>query len=63
MLSSCVVQIIQTIVFVYECVRVEDSDGVGDPRDTEQLSLNRECSTSKLMLGLWASAILLGTSG
>lgn len=46
---------------IYE--RVEDAEGVGEPRDTEQLSLNRECSTSKLMQGLWASAILLGPSG
>ncbi|XP_030624703.1 B box and SPRY domain-containing protein [Chanos chanos] len=42
--------------------RTEEAEGVGDPKDTEQLSLNRECSNSKLILGLWASAILLGPS-
>ncbi|XP_051951889.1 B box and SPRY domain-containing protein-like [Xyrauchen texanus] len=42
--------------------RIEDADGIGEPRDTEQLSLNRTCSDSKLMNGLWASAILLGQS-
>ncbi|XP_067263749.1 B box and SPRY domain-containing protein [Chanodichthys erythropterus] len=40
--------------------RIEDAEGVGEPRDTEQLSLNRGCSDSKLMVGLWASALLLG---
>ncbi|XP_051981338.1 LOW QUALITY PROTEIN: B box and SPRY domain-containing protein-like [Xyrauchen texanus] len=42
--------------------RIEDAEGVSEPRDTEQLSLNRTCSDSKLMVGLWASAILLGPS-
>ncbi|XP_067296092.1 B box and SPRY domain-containing protein [Pseudorasbora parva] len=42
--------------------RIEDAEGVGEPRDTEQLSLNRGCSDSKLMVGLWASALLLGPS-
>uniref|UniRef100_A0A8C1WW51 B-box and SPRY domain containing n=1 Tax=Cyprinus carpio TaxID=7962 RepID=A0A8C1WW51_CYPCA len=42
--------------------RVEDAEGVGEPRDTEQLTLNRSCSDSKLMVGLWASALLLGPS-
>ncbi|XP_065140657.2 B box and SPRY domain-containing protein isoform X1 [Paramisgurnus dabryanus] len=42
--------------------RVEDAEGVGEPRDTEQLRMNSECSISKLLVGLWASAILLGPS-
>ncbi|KAJ7988595.1 hypothetical protein DPEC_G00325180 [Dallia pectoralis] len=40
--------------------RIEEADGVGEPRDTDQLKLNASCSNSKLMRGLWASAILLG---
>uniref|UniRef100_A0A3B1JP27 B-box and SPRY domain containing n=1 Tax=Astyanax mexicanus TaxID=7994 RepID=A0A3B1JP27_ASTMX len=43
--------------------RIEEAEGVGEPKDTEQLNLNRDCSDSKLMLGLWASALLLGPSG
>lgn len=48
---------------VHDCARIEDAEGVGEPRDTEQLSLNRGCSDSKLMVGLWASALLLGPPG
>lgn len=48
---------------VYDFARIEDAEGVGEPRDTEQLSLNRGCSDSKLMVGLGASALLLGPSG
>lgn len=40
--------------------RVEESEGVGEPCDTEQLSLNPSCSDSKLLRGLWAAAVLLG---
>uniref|UniRef100_A0A8C7YV01 B-box and SPRY domain containing n=1 Tax=Oryzias sinensis TaxID=183150 RepID=A0A8C7YV01_9TELE len=40
--------------------RVEKAEGVGEPRDTEQLSLNTACSDSKLLRGLWATALLLG---
>ncbi|KAM9436986.1 B box and SPRY domain-containing protein-like isoform 2-T2 [Salvelinus alpinus] len=40
--------------------RVEDAEGVGEPCDTDWLNLNAGCSDSKLMRGLWASAILLG---
>ncbi|XP_070991388.1 B box and SPRY domain-containing protein-like isoform X2 [Oncorhynchus clarkii lewisi] len=40
--------------------RVEDAEGVGEPCDTDRLNLNAGCSDSKLMRGLWASAILLG---
>ncbi|KAM6985376.1 B box and SPRY domain-containing protein [Aplochiton taeniatus] len=40
--------------------RVEKAEGLGEPCDTEQLNLNPGCSESKLMKGLWASAILLG---
>ncbi|XP_072549153.1 B box and SPRY domain-containing protein [Salminus brasiliensis] len=43
--------------------RIEEAEGVGEPKDTEQLNMNRDCSDSKLMLGLWASALLLGPSG
>ncbi|TKS84421.1 box and SPRY domain-containing protein [Collichthys lucidus] len=40
--------------------RVEEADGVGDPCDTDQLNLNPACSDSKLLRGLWATAVLLG---
>nr|XP_023843409.1 B box and SPRY domain-containing protein isoform X2 [Salvelinus alpinus] len=40
--------------------RVEDAEGVGEPCDTDWLNLHAGCSDSKLMRGLWASAILLG---
>ncbi|XP_056314426.1 B box and SPRY domain-containing protein [Danio aesculapii] len=42
--------------------RIEDAEGVGEPRDSEQLSLNRSCSDSKVLMGLWVSALLLGPS-
>ncbi|XP_041826468.1 B box and SPRY domain-containing protein [Melanotaenia boesemani] len=40
--------------------RVEVSEGVGEPCDTDQLNLNPACSDSKLLRGLWATALLLG---
>ncbi|XP_054469015.1 B box and SPRY domain-containing protein [Anoplopoma fimbria] len=40
--------------------RVEEADGVGEPCDTDQLNLNPDCSESKLLRGLWATAVLLG---
>uniref|UniRef100_A0A8C6STY1 B30.2/SPRY domain-containing protein n=1 Tax=Neogobius melanostomus TaxID=47308 RepID=A0A8C6STY1_9GOBI len=40
--------------------RVEKAEGVGEPCDTEQLNLNPSCSDSKLLRGLWATAVLLG---
>ncbi|KAK1883862.1 B box and SPRY domain containing protein [Dissostichus eleginoides] len=40
--------------------RVEAADGVGEPCDTEQLNMNSACSDSKLLRGLWATAVLLG---
>nr|XP_020506439.1 B box and SPRY domain-containing protein-like [Labrus bergylta] len=40
--------------------RVEETDGVGEPCDTDQLNLNSSCSNSKLLRGLWAAAVLLG---
>ncbi|KAF4072948.1 hypothetical protein AMELA_G00253210 [Ameiurus melas] len=40
--------------------RIEEAEGVGEPKDSEHLNLNRDCSDSKLMLGMWASALLLG---
>nr|XP_020456577.1 B box and SPRY domain-containing protein-like [Monopterus albus] len=40
--------------------RVEEADGVGEPCDTDQLNLNPGCSDSKLLRGLWATAVLLG---
>ncbi|XP_004538080.2 B box and SPRY domain-containing protein [Maylandia zebra] len=45
--------------------RVEEAEGVGEPCDTDQLSLNPCCTESKLLRGLWATAVLLGpnTSG
>ncbi|KAL4609459.1 B box and SPRY domain-containing protein-like [Arapaima gigas] len=43
--------------------RVEEAEGVGEPLDTNKLSLNTSCSDSKLMLGLWASAVLLDPEG
>uniref|UniRef100_A0AAY4CEP5 B30.2/SPRY domain-containing protein n=1 Tax=Denticeps clupeoides TaxID=299321 RepID=A0AAY4CEP5_9TELE len=39
--------------------RVEEAEGVGEPCDTEQLTMSSDCSDSRLMQGLWASAILL----
>ncbi|KAI5615650.1 B box and SPRY domain-containing protein [Silurus asotus] len=41
---------------------IEAADGVGEPKDSEHLNLNRDCSDSKLMLGLWASALILGST-
>nr|XP_046232094.1 B box and SPRY domain-containing protein [Scatophagus argus] len=40
--------------------RVEEAEGVGVPCDTDQLNLNPGCSDSKLLRGLWATAVLLG---
>ncbi|XP_029371733.1 B box and SPRY domain-containing protein [Echeneis naucrates] len=40
--------------------RVEEAEGVGEPCDTDQLNLNSGCSDSKLLSGLWATAVLLG---
>ncbi|XP_055087382.1 B box and SPRY domain-containing protein isoform X1 [Periophthalmus magnuspinnatus] len=40
--------------------RVEEAEGVGEPCDTEQLNLNPTCSDSRLLRGLWATAVLLG---
>ncbi|KAK0133182.1 B box and SPRY domain-containing protein [Merluccius polli] len=40
--------------------RVEEAEGVGDPCDSVKLNLNTACSDSKLLRGLWASAVLLG---
>lgn len=50
-------------VFSSPAFRVEEADGVGEPCDTEQLSLTRGCSDSRLLRGLWASAVLLGPNG
>ena len=50
-------------VCVCVCLRLEEAEGVGEPRDTEQLNLSSDCSDSRLMQGLWASAVLLGPSG
>ncbi|XP_048876932.1 B box and SPRY domain-containing protein isoform X1 [Brienomyrus brachyistius] len=43
--------------------RVEEAEGVGDPIDTEKLTMKFGCSESKLIMGLWASAALLGHMG
>ncbi|KAG7223852.1 hypothetical protein INR49_015342 [Caranx melampygus] len=40
--------------------RVEEAEGVGEPCDTEKLNLNPACSDSKLLRGLWATAVLMG---
>uniref|UniRef100_A0A3P9A0W1 B30.2/SPRY domain-containing protein n=1 Tax=Esox lucius TaxID=8010 RepID=A0A3P9A0W1_ESOLU len=40
-------------------MQIEEADGVGEPHDTDQLKLKAGCNDSKLMRGLWASAILL----
>ncbi|KAJ0013081.1 hypothetical protein NQD34_017415 [Periophthalmus magnuspinnatus] len=37
-----------------------EAEGVGEPCDTEQLNLNPTCSDSRLLRGLWATAVLLG---
>ncbi|XP_076868135.1 B box and SPRY domain-containing protein [Brachyhypopomus gauderio] len=42
--------------------RIEEAEGVGEPRDSQQLNMSSECSNSELMLGLWASAMLLAPS-
>lgn len=44
-------------------VRVEEAEGVGKPCDTNKLNLNPGCSDSKLLRGLWATAVLLGPKG
>ncbi|XP_064164982.1 B box and SPRY domain-containing protein [Anguilla rostrata] len=43
--------------------RVEEAEGVGEPRDTEQLNLDPGCSNSRLLQALWANTILSGPSG
>ncbi|XP_038157833.1 B box and SPRY domain-containing protein [Cyprinodon tularosa] len=40
--------------------RAEEAEGVGDPCDNNQLNLNPACTDSKLLRGLWATALLLG---
>lgn len=45
------------------CVRVEEAEGVGEPCDTNKLQMNPCCSDSKLLRGLWATALLLGPKG
>ncbi|XP_062268946.1 B box and SPRY domain-containing protein [Platichthys flesus] len=51
----------QLVTSVQDIVeRVEEAEGVGEPCDTEQLNLNPGCSDSKLLRGLWATAVLLG---
>lgn len=44
-------------------VRVEETEGVGEPRDTDKLNLNPNCGDSRLLRGLWAAAVLLGPNG
>lgn len=51
------------LLFLCVCVRVEAAEGVGEPCDTDQLHLNPGCSDSKLLRGLWATAVLLGPKG
>ncbi|XP_044189856.1 B box and SPRY domain-containing protein [Thunnus albacares] len=40
--------------------RVEEAEGVGEPCDTVQLNMNPGCGDSKLLRGLWATAVLQG---
>ncbi|XP_056875804.1 B box and SPRY domain-containing protein isoform X2 [Takifugu flavidus] len=40
--------------------RVEETEGVGKPCDTDKLNLNPKCGDSRLLRGLWAAAVLLG---
>lgn len=42
---------------------MEEAEGVGEPCDTDQLNMNPGCSDSKLLRGLWATAVLLGPNG
>ncbi|XP_068609276.1 B box and SPRY domain-containing protein [Brachionichthys hirsutus] len=51
-------QLVTTVQDLAE--RVEEAEGVGEPYDTDQLNLNPGCSDSKLLRGLWATAVLLG---
>lgn len=44
-------------------VRVEETEGVGEPCDTDKLNLNPKCGDSRLLRGLWAAAVLLGPNG
>ena len=55
--------LISLLLLLFVCVRVEEAEGVGEPRDTDQLNLNPGCSDSKLLKGLWASALMLGPDG
>uniref|UniRef100_H3CUE6 B-box and SPRY domain containing n=1 Tax=Tetraodon nigroviridis TaxID=99883 RepID=H3CUE6_TETNG len=43
--------------------RVEETEGVGEPCDTDKLNLNPNCGDSRLLRGLWAAAVLLGPNG
>ncbi|XP_029024339.1 B box and SPRY domain-containing protein [Betta splendens] len=40
--------------------RVEEAEGVGEPCDTDKLNMNPGCGESRLLRGLWATAVLLG---
>ncbi|XP_077354734.1 B box and SPRY domain-containing protein [Festucalex cinctus] len=40
--------------------RMEQAEGVGQPCDTEQLNMRPGCSDSKLLRGMWATAMLHG---
>ncbi|MEQ2208849.1 hypothetical protein XENOCAPTIV_017229, partial [Xenoophorus captivus] len=52
--------LVSHLMLLYVWVRVEDAEGVGEPCDTDQLNLNPVCTDSKLLRGLWATALLLG---
>lgn len=56
LLRSCIIK----PLFSASLLRVEEAEGVGEPCDTDQLSLNPCCTESKLLRGLWATAVLLG---
>ncbi|CAK6978895.1 LOW QUALITY PROTEIN: B box and SPRY domain-containing protein [Scomber scombrus] len=40
--------------------RIEEGEGIGEPCDTVQLNMNPGCGDSKLLRGLWATAVLQG---
>ncbi|KAJ8286809.1 hypothetical protein GJAV_G00043510 [Gymnothorax javanicus] len=43
--------------------RVEEAEGVGEPRDSDHLNLDPGCGDSCLLQALWASTMLSGPSG
>ncbi|KAM7392823.1 hypothetical protein PAMA_007771 [Pampus argenteus] len=51
----------QLVISIQEIAeRVEEAEGIGEPCDTNQLNMNPGCGHSKLLRGLWATAVLQG---